>query len=230
MRNSFLSITVLSALAMPVFGYADEVAPAAKPESDWILNSNVGVVNNYKSRGISNSWNRPAVQGGFDIAHSSGAYAGFFSSSVSSDTFANANLEMNFYGGYNGTTKAVEGLGWTTGVIGTYYPGGGWDKYADTAGLYVTPAGDTFTNWEGNVGLSYKWFSTTFSYGLTDWYGANRKVGWDSSTRGATYIEVNADVLLPWWGLTLVAHAGHSNIPSKLDLNARSSVTHELIS
>ena len=235
MRKSLLSIAVLSAFAMPALSYADEVAPAPAPApvaaaADWTITSNIAAVSNYKARGISQSWNKAAVQGGFDVAHASGVYAGFWGSSMSSDTFPNANLEMDFYGGYNGTIKAVEGLGWTAGVIGIYYPGAGWDKYADTDGHYVTPNGDKFTNWEGNVGLSYKWFSTKLSYGLTDWFGANKKVGWDGSTRGSTYLEVNANVPLPWWDLTFVAHAGHSNIAGKLDLNALSSVTNSFIS
>ena len=93
MRKSILLTAVLSTLAMANIAYAEEApaeaAPAAapaEPESNWTATSNIGFVSDYYFRGISQSWHKPAVQGGFDLAHSSGFYAGIWGSNVTPTT------------------------------------------------------------------------------------------------------------------------------------------------
>ena len=49
---------------------------------------------------------KPAFQGGFDVAHSSGFYVGNWNSNVEQGLFNGASLEMDFYGGYKGTFGA----------------------------------------------------------------------------------------------------------------------------
>ena len=225
MRFSLITLALLSVFSATSF--AEEIAPAATqvapatPASAWTLSSNVSVVSNYYARGISQSWNMPAIQGGVDVLHSSGFYAGAFGSSISERTYVGASTEFDLYGGYNGTIAAVEGLGWTVGAIGYFYPGGGWDKYqalTDTvgrkgAGVKVK---EDFTTYEGNVGLSYKWLSAKASVTLGEWYGANKNTGWTKSSSGSTYIELNALVPLPFWGLNLIGHVGRTDIRGEL--------------
>ena len=133
MRIRLITLALLSAFSITSLAdesaVAVEVAPAAAPASPWTLSSNISAVTNYYARGVSQSWNMPAIQGGADISHSSGFYAGVFGSSISERTYVGASTEFDVYGGYNGTIAAVEGLGWTVGAIGYFYPGGGWDKY-----------------------------------------------------------------------------------------------------
>jgi uncharacterized protein (TIGR02001 family) len=50
----------------------------AEEKSAWTLSRNVAFVSDYYSRGISQSWHKPAVQAGMDIAHESGFYAGIW--------------------------------------------------------------------------------------------------------------------------------------------------------
>ncbi|MES2578993.1 MAG: TorF family putative porin [Pseudomonadota bacterium] len=226
MRNSLLSIAVLSALAVPTFSYAaEEAAPAAEaaPASSFTATSNVGFVSDYYTRGISQSWHKPAVQGGFDIAHSSGLFVGVWGSTVSPNTFPDASVELDLYGGYNGTIDAVEGLGYSVGAIGYFYPGGSWKKYNFQGAANQTPDGGRWDTYEANVGLSYKWISAKASVTLGDWFGAEKKTGWDGGTSGTTYLELNAAYPLPWYGLTLIGHVGHLNVSGKLDLSQASS-------
>ena len=61
---------------------APAAAPAA-PEPDWTFSSNVGIFSQYVFRGISQTNERPAVQGGFDVSHKSGFYVGTWLSNVS---------------------------------------------------------------------------------------------------------------------------------------------------
>ena len=65
------------------------------------LSTNVGLTSDYRFRGISQSNNGAAVQGGIDYAHSSGLYVGNWNSSVSSALYPNsAGLESNLYAGW----------------------------------------------------------------------------------------------------------------------------------
>ena len=221
MRFSLITLALLSAFS--ITSIAEEVAPVAavaaapaEPASPWTLSSNVGVVSNYYARGISQSWNMPAIQGGVDILHSSGFYAGAFGSSISERTYVGASTEFDLYGGYNGSIAAVEGLGWTVGAIGYFYPGGGWDKYDLLTGVQGKKIKEEFTTYEGNVGLSYKWISAKASVTLGEWYGANKDTGWTKSSSGSTYIELNALVPLPFWGLNLIGHVGRTDIKGEL--------------
>jgi uncharacterized protein (TIGR02001 family) len=226
MRKSLLSLAVLSALAIPSLSFAEDApaapaAPAAEPASPWTLTTNIGFASDYYARGVSQTWHKPAVQGGFDIAHSSGFYAGVWGSNISPNTYPDANLEIDVYGGYNGTIAAVEGLGYTAGLIGYVYPGGSWKDYRSSTGANrpQTPNGGSWDTYEANIGLSYKWLSAKASMTLGDWYGAEKKTGWNGGTSGTTYLELNAAYPLPFAGLTLVAHVGRLNVAGKLDTN-----------
>jgi uncharacterized protein (TIGR02001 family) len=226
MKKSLLVTAVLSALYLPAVSYAED-APAAEAAAapaeaapDWTATANIGFVSDYYFRGISQSWHKPAVQGGFDIAHSSGFYAGVWGSNVTPNTYPDANVELDLYAGYNGTTS-VEGLGWTAGLYGYFYPGGSWKKYglltqSQGNSSVGDPKGGRWDTYEANFGVSYKWLSAKASVTLGDWFGAEKDTGWDGGTSGTTYLELNAAYPLPWGGLTLIGHVGRLNVAGKL--------------
>lgn len=229
MRKSILLTAVLSTLAVANLAYADEApaeaAPAAapaEPASAWTATSNIGIVSDYYTRGISQNWHKPALQGGFDVAHSSGFFVGAWGSNVTPNTFPDATVELDLYGGYNGSISAVEGLGYSVGVIGYFYPGGSWKKYRASNAVnpndVLTPRGGRWDTYEANFGVSYKWLSAKVSVTLGDWFGAEKKTGWDGGTSGSTYVELNAAYPLPVGGLTLIGHVGHLNVAGKLNL------------
>ena len=79
------------AALIPVAGLAQTPTPApTPPEPDWTFTGNVGLFSQYVFRGISQTNEKPAVQGGFDVAHKSGFYAGTWASNISwvSDGYA----------------------------------------------------------------------------------------------------------------------------------------------
>ena len=81
---------------------------------------NTGLTTDYRFRGISQTQNAPAVQGGVDYAHASGFYAGNWNSSVSSLVYTNgAGVENDVYAGYK--TKVL-GLELDVGSINYFYP------------------------------------------------------------------------------------------------------------
>lgn len=199
-------------------------APEAEPASNWALTSNIGFVSDYYFRGISQSWHKPAVQGGFDVIHASGFYAGMWGSSISPNTYPDASVEIDYYAGYNGKfgkSEALQDFGWTVGGYGYTYPGGDYDKY-NFLGT-IQPTDGSFNTFELNAGLSWKWLSTKASYTVTDWFGASKDSGFDDDSKGTVYLEANANIPLPIWGLTLVTHVGHLNVSTKLDLAVPSS-------
>jgi uncharacterized protein (TIGR02001 family) len=221
MRKSILLTAVLGTLAMANIAYAEEAAveaaPAAapaEPESAWTATSNIGFVSDYYTRGISQSWHKPALQGGFDIAHSSGFFAGVWGSNVTPNTFPDATVELDLYGGYAGSI--TDDIGYSVGVIGYFYPGGSWKKYDLLTQDQGKKSGGRWDTYEANVGVSYKWLSAKLSVTLGDWFGAEKATGWDGGTSGTTYFELNAAYPLPWWDLTLIGHVGRLNVAGKL--------------
>jgi len=221
MRQSILLTAVLGALSFAQVSYAAE--EAKEEASDWTATANIGFVSDYYFRGISQSWHKPTVQGGIDITHSSGFYAGVWGSGVTPNTYPDANTEIDVYAGYNGTIPTVEKLGYTVGLYGYLYPGGSWKKYNYLGVANQTPQGGRWDTVEANVGISYDWISAKLSYSLTDWFGAETKTGWNGSTKGSTYIEINAAYPLPWWDLTLIAHVGALDVAGRLNTGYVSS-------
>jgi len=82
------------------------------------VTGNVGVFSDYVFRGVTQTGGEPAVQGGIDYSHASGAYVGTWTSNVSG--FAGGSTyETDFYGGFAG--KAGN-LGYDVGAVLYYYP------------------------------------------------------------------------------------------------------------
>jgi uncharacterized protein (TIGR02001 family) len=80
------------------------------------ITANAGIFSNYIWRGVTQTNDQAAGQGGIDWGHSSGLYAGTWLSNVSS--FGN-NYEMDVYGGFAGEAG---GFGYDLGVITYQYP------------------------------------------------------------------------------------------------------------
>ena len=77
-------------------------AGAGAAESTYT--ANVMLASDYVFRGISQTNERGAIQGGFDAALSNGIYAGVWASNVNFGTGADGtSTEVDYYGGYSGT-------------------------------------------------------------------------------------------------------------------------------
>ena len=75
-------VTLLGGLLLVSVAPAAEEAAAEAPTSTHTLSANVGLFSEYVFRGITNSNEGPAIQGGFDYAHASGFYAGAWASNI----------------------------------------------------------------------------------------------------------------------------------------------------
>lgn len=179
---------------------APALALAEEPASPHSLSGNITLTSDYVFRGVSQSQNGPAIQGGFDYAHASGFYVGTWASSVSwvndGGYKDDSSMEIDFYGGFKGTAGD---FGYDLGVITYYYPG---DQ--------ISGANDPDTT-EIYVGGSWKFLSAKYSYTVSD-----RFVGWgtevgNGDTDGSYYIELNANYPLDnGWGL--IGHVGYQDV------------------
>lgn len=119
------------------------------------LGFNAALTSDYRFRGVSQSAQDPAVQGGVDFTDKSGFYLGAWASTIDFDPL-DADLEVDVYGGYKWKAAGIE---WDAGFIHYAYPGS--DSSADLpfTELYI---GGTY----GPV--SVKYFLTNDYTGPTD--------------------------------------------------------------
>ena len=211
MRKTLLSAAILGAIALPSVSFAEEAA------SDWSYSANVAFTSDYYVRGLSQNFHKPALQGGFDVEHSSGFYAGVWGSNVSPNTFPDASLEIDIYAGYGGEFGDT-GIGYSVGLIGYTYPGGDWGKCVGCVQNDDTTIADdnSWNTYEANFGLSYSYFSAQVSTTLGNWFGVDTDTGYDDDSKFTTYVELNAEY--PFGnGWTLIGHIGHLNVTAKAE-------------
>lgn len=85
-------------------------SPAAA--SDFSLSANVSLASQYRFRGLMQTNNKPAIQGGFDSAHSSGFYLGNWNSNISwlSDSASNPRRSPTCLGRQTARTVSITTL------------------------------------------------------------------------------------------------------------------------
>ncbi len=204
MKKTLVALALASAFAAPVF--AADAAPA-----EHTFTGNVGFVSNYIFRGISQSQGKPALQGGFDYAHSSGLYAGTWASNVAwvrdGGYKTGSSLEVDLYAGYKGSI--MEDLSYDVGVLHYYYPGDVQPMMANTNSTEIYAA------------LTWKFITLKNSYtvspnlfGWTSLYGAQP----GEKSRGSNYIDLTATYDLgEGWGVT--GHVGHQTVKNASGAN-----------
>jgi len=194
----------LAAVATPAF--AQDAATA--PPKEVTVSGSVGLTNDYRFRGVSQSDENLAVQGGITIAHKSGIYIGTWGSNLAGwGTFGGSNMELDLIAGY----KTPIGGGGAIDVGATWYMyPGGFDN-TDFIEPYAKLSGTV-----GPVALLAGVAYAPKQQALGPWY-----VNGTSAANGV-YDRVNAkdDNLYLWGdissgipntGLTVKAHVGHSN-------------------
>lgn len=84
------------------------------------ISGNVALTTDYTFRGISQTSELPAIQGGFDYEHESGFYAGVWGSNVEFGD-AKVNMELDVYAGFG--FEVSEDVAVDVGVLHYQYPG-----------------------------------------------------------------------------------------------------------
>ena len=153
-------------------------------ESIGNFSANVGFVSEYNFRGIDQSNDMTAIQGGFDWLHASGIYVGTWASNVDfNDNYS--VTEFDYYGGF--ATELDGGINIDLSMVLCTYPGAydssNYDYYEYAFGL---------GNSVGPLSLS-----TAINYS-PEFFG---------KSGDATYLQGGADYSLPI-GITLSGHIG----------------------
>ena len=221
MKISALALAAagIAASSLPSFAFAED-APAASP-----ITYNIGVVSDYRYRGISQTKMKPALQGGADW--SGGAfYAGTWLSTISwvkdsmvaynragagSEGFVpvdekGAPLEWDLYGGMKGDI-IKDTLSYDVGGLAYVYLG---QKFHDI-GLSNPDTGEVYG------ALTYGVFTAKVSISATPLFGVPK-------SKGSQYYDVSANFDLGS-GFTLTPDVGYQNIAGSVAKAADASYT-----
>ena len=231
-----LKMALVAALALPSFSVLAEEqvkSEESQAKSEHSFDYSLGVYSQYIFRGLTQTNEKPALQGSADYSHESGLYAGTWFSTISwlRDDYGGRNgttsggagydddgrLEMDFYAGF-ANEFGETGIGYDLGILYYWYPGdvrSGFAK-ANTTELYGA--------------LSYGWVTLKNSWVITEsaWQwgkpsGSSNSA--NSSARGTTYTDLSAaiplsevpgfkDTKLADWTVNL--HWGYQNFDGKM--------------
>ncbi len=181
---------LLALLATSSAAFA-QTAPAA-PES--AIAYNVGVVSEYRYRGLAQTKGDLALQGGVDYTDASGFYLGAWGSTIKwiKDAGSNAKgpVELDLYGGYK---FEASGLAYDVGYLRYEYLNNTYDKVGVNANTDEVYGAVT----AGPATLKY-------SHAVSDLFGF-------SNSKGSTYWDLSATFDLGG-GYSLVPHAGRQAV------------------
>ena len=196
MKKTLLAIAAATASTV-VF------AQAAAPTPDYTWAFNVGVVTDYRYRGISQTRKDPALQGGIDFSHKSGFYLGTWASTIkwikdigsaSGVNVGSPDAEVDFYGGFK-NTFGDSGVGYDIGVLRYQYFGNHLNRVPGFVNANTT---------EIYGALSYSVVTAKYSRSTGNLFG-------NPSSSGSGYLDVSATFDLGN-GFSLVPHIGHQSI------------------
>jgi len=186
------SVCALAAMASVVITASATSAEEEATTGPFTFSANVTIASDYRFRGISQTENDFALQGGFDVSHESGFYVGTWASNLSGwGTFGGANTELDIYGGY---TTEVNGLALDGGVIWYLFP----------AGLDNTSYGEFY----GSVGKSVGKVDLTVG---ANYAFSQSALSLNGENEDNIYVYGDAGVGLGSSPFSLSAHLGYSD-------------------
>jgi uncharacterized protein (TIGR02001 family) len=172
----FTKLSLVAALAVSTAFAGGDIAPVEEVivveevKSDLEISANMAITSNYVWRGMTQTNESPAIQGGIDLGYK-GFYLGTWGSNISWTDNDSSSLEADFYAGYAGEAF---GIGYDLGYIYYAYPNETNANDFDEA--YIGLSKDF-----GDFGISGK-----YSYAV------------DSNIDTSDYWEVGASAKLPW--------------------------------
>lgn len=188
---------LLAALATSSAAFA-QTAPAA---AESAIAYNVGVVSEYRYRGLAQTKGDPALQGGVDYTNPNGFYLGAWASTIkwikdsgttTAGQSAKGPVELDIYGGYK---FEAAGVGFDVGYL-RY-------EYLNNT-LKNNPAYTNANTDEIYGAATYGVATLKYSYALSDLFG-------NINSKGSTYWDLSATFDLGN-GYTLVPHAGRQTV------------------
>jgi uncharacterized protein (TIGR02001 family) len=192
-KTALVLAASLSASAIPTFAMAEDAPAAASP-----LTFNIGVVSDYRYRGISQTKMKPALQGGADYSNGP-FYAGTWLSTIKwvkdsgGGNGGDAPLEWDLYAGMKGDV-IKDTLTYDVGALAYVYVG---EKFHDI-GLANPDTGEFYG------ALTWSVITAKVSISATPLFGVPKSAG-------SQYYDLSANFDLGA-GFTLTPHAGYQNV------------------
>ncbi len=203
---SILGLATFS--AVPAFAQSDNAAVTQEDVAAAIvISGSATLTSDYRFRGVSQTDEEMAVQGGFAITHESGFYVGTWAANLSGwGTFGGANMELDLFGGYKARLSDSATL--DVGLTWYMYPGGA-DK-SDFGEPYVKLTGTT-----GPATLTAGVAYAPKQQALGSWYftGADAAAGvyGDAGDKEDNlYLWGDAALAIAGTPITAKVHVGHS--------------------
>ena len=212
-----LAAMSMGALAQ-VTGDAAQDSAETMASTDWALTANVNLASSYRFRGIDQTFNQPAIQGGVDLTMPYGFYVGNWNSNVNGNAAGmyGGNIEMDLYGGWKYAFN--EDTGFDTGLINYFYPG---SNPGNNQTLTIAPNSSAtgysmkpgmVYNLEYYLGANWKSISLKQFFALTDYFNNQGMNG--ASTSGSGYTDLRgtydlSDVHPMLSGFGLLGHVGY---------------------
>jgi uncharacterized protein (TIGR02001 family) len=196
-----IRIAAIAALAFTGPAFAQDVP---KP---FTISGSVGLVSDYRFRGVSQSDRNLAVQGGITIAHESGLYVGTWGSNLAGwGTFGGANMELDLVAGFK---KSFDAVTVDAGVTWFMYPAGfdntdffePYVKVSTTLGPVSLLGGVAYAPKQEALGAWY----------LNGTSAANGVYDQPGDKNANVYVWGDVSSAIPSTGITVKAHLGYSN-------------------
>ena len=165
------------------------------------ISANVALTSDYRFRGISQSNEDIAIQGGFDYAWDNGIYIGTWGSSVDFDSDSdggfNGSLELDYYVGWGmdvGENSAID-----VGYLYYDYPGDSSAGEGDYQELY-----GSFSWHDLTVGMAYSddyygetdtffYYYADYSFGFADNWSLDLHVGYNDLEKNGGFLDTDED-------------------------------------
>lgn len=170
------------------------------PASDGFeISGNVALTSDYRFRGISQSDESAAIQGGFDMEFSPGFYVGTWGSTVDFDSNEgyDGSLELDYYGGWSSAIGDTD-FGIDVGYIYYDYPGDNGSE-GDYQEVYVSGS------WKDlSVSVNYSddyyaetdefyYFAADYSHSFSDHLSLALHVGYNKLEQGGGFLSSDED-------------------------------------
>ena len=209
MSKKTLALAALTLVSGAVFAQA-------APETT--LTFNAGVVTDYRYRGITQSRNEAAVQGGVDYAHKSGFYVGAWASTIKwiadnsyvantrgsrTGTDITGNVELDVYGGYK--FDLAKDVTMDVGYLRYQYLGNNLE--ATRTNVNAGQYNNANTN-EVYTAITMGPITAKYSYSLGDLFGY-------IDSKGSGYFDLSANFeVIPSW--TVTPHFGRQTVTAAI--------------
>lgn len=184
-------------IAVALVGIASCVSGSALAQEEEskgpvTFSANVTTASDYRFRGISQTENNFALQGGVDVNHESGLYAGTWASNLAGwGTFGGSNTELDIYAGYG---SEIGGIAVDGGVVWYVFP----------AGLTNTSYGEVYAS----LGKSFGPITTTIG---ANYAPPQSALSLDGENEDNIYVYGDASFSVGESPLSVSAHFGYSD-------------------